>query len=94
MMDRVRSLVIESDNIVILIDRIDLPRGTYNLSIDDTVWSASTWVIDRIARLVVAEAGAVVVTEAGAVVVTEAVTEAVATECKHLLVSKCDRGKK
>jgi hypothetical protein len=89
MMDRVRCLVIESDNIIILIDSIDLPRGTYDLPIDDTVWSASTWVFNRIARHIVAEAGAVVVTEAGAVVVTEAVTEAVATECKHLLVSKC-----
>jgi hypothetical protein len=90
MMDRIRCLVIESDNIVILIDSIDLPRGTYNLSIDDAVWSASTWVIDRIAGHVVAYPGAVVVTKAGAVVVTEAV----ATECKHMLVSECDRGKK
>jgi hypothetical protein len=86
MMDRVRCLVIESDNIIIPIDSIDLPRGTYNLSIDDTVWSTSTWVIDRIAGHVVAEAGAVVV--------TEAVTEAVAAECKCLLVSKHGTGGK
>ncbi len=57
-----------------------LPRGTYDLSIDDTVWSASTWVIHRIAgHVVVAETGAVVVAETGAVVV--------ATECKYLLAS-------
>ena len=71
---------------------LNLPQGTYNLSIDDTVWSSATWVIDRIAgAVVVAEAGAVVVAEAGAVVVAETVAEtvaiAVATECNCLLVS-------
>jgi hypothetical protein len=57
-----------------------LCRSTYDLSIDDTVWSASTW-DDSIAWAVAvswAEAGAVVVAEGGAVVVAEAVA-AIAT---------------
>jgi hypothetical protein len=55
------------------------------LSIDDTVWSAPTWVIEKItgAGIIVSYAWAVEVTET----MPETMSIAISTECDYWLIS-------